>query len=247
MQDETEPVEREAWRRALAREGGEPPRATDERICAEARRVLAPRAGRWWLPASLAASLVLAVMMVQVQYQDSRRPVFETETGAGMGPSAAETKASPEAAAEAQADMETNAPPVLFDTPPASPAEDASREALTAAPPSPEVDQSVSTQMTELPEASDPKLEAELRERPVPGPPAAPAARPESAAAESTGNLGLVQASKQKRVDARTPEEWYAEIEKLRAEGRQEEARAALVKLEEAHPGWLERHHPEDR
>jgi len=44
----------------------------------------------------------------------------------------------------------------------------------------------------------------------------------------------------------RPPEEWYADIEALRAEGRIEEAESELERLETAWPGWLERHHPQD-
>ena len=47
--------------------------------------------------------------------------------------------------------------------------------------------------------------------------------------------------------DQRTPEEWYAEIEKLRAAGKKREAKRELEKLKAAHPGWLEENHPTDR
>jgi hypothetical protein len=39
-----------------------------------------------------------------------------------------------------------------------------------------------------------------------------------------------------------TPEAWYAEIEKLRAQRRSEEAERELARLNEAFPGWLERY-----
>jgi outer membrane protein assembly factor BamD (BamD/ComL family) len=39
-----------------------------------------------------------------------------------------------------------------------------------------------------------------------------------------------------------TPEAWYAAIEKLRAQGRLEEAERELERLEKAYPGWLEKH-----
>jgi outer membrane protein assembly factor BamD (BamD/ComL family) len=46
---------------------------------------------------------------------------------------------------------------------------------------------------------------------------------------------------------SRTPEEWYAQIEALRAAGRIEQAKAELEKLEAAYPGWLEKHLRQER
>jgi outer membrane protein assembly factor BamD (BamD/ComL family) len=43
-------------------------------------------------------------------------------------------------------------------------------------------------------------------------------------------------------ASARSPEAWYAEIEKLRAAGRIEEADRELERLEKAYPGWLEQY-----
>jgi len=98
--------------------------------------------------------------------------------------------------------------------------------------------------------------------------PAAPAA----AADEKSGSLGnVVVTAERKRADEiivtasesrtqgltetppaatkirpppfeKTPESWYAYVEKLRAEGKVEEADRQLLRLEKAHPGWLERH-----
>lgn len=48
-------------------------------------------------------------------------------------------------------------------------------------------------------------------------------------------------------VAERTPEDWYAEIEKLRAAGKKREAKRELEKLKKAHPGWLENNHPTER
>lgn len=80
IEDDDKPIDREAWRRALSRGDDAPPRATDERIRAQARRALAPHTGRWWLPASLAASLLLAVLIVQWQYEAIRAPQVMTES-----------------------------------------------------------------------------------------------------------------------------------------------------------------------
>jgi len=68
-QTEDKTVDREAWRRLLDGEGEGPPELTDARIRAKARHAITPRTGRWLLPASLAASMLLAVVLVQQQYQ----------------------------------------------------------------------------------------------------------------------------------------------------------------------------------
>lgn len=40
----------------------------------------------------------------------------------------------------------------------------------------------------------------------------------------------------------RPPEEWYAEISKLRAAGHVREADEELARFKAAYPGWLEQH-----
>jgi len=75
-----EPFDRESWRRLLAADAGAPSKDTDRVILAEARRALTPRSRRWWLPASLAASLLLAVLLVQWQLEDSSAPALVTES-----------------------------------------------------------------------------------------------------------------------------------------------------------------------
>ena len=82
--DDTTPFPREPWQRLLEDASDGPPETTDARIRAAARRDLAPRGRRWWLPASLAASFVLAVFVVQSQFGTLRVPVArESDHGAG--------------------------------------------------------------------------------------------------------------------------------------------------------------------
>jgi len=61
--------------------------------------------------------------------------------------------------------------------------------------------------------------------------------------ADVTGRSAANSGALMKSGEAeRTPEEWYAEIEKLRAAGKKRAAKRELEKLKEAHPGWLEEH-----
>ncbi len=195
IQDDEDTIDRDAWRRVLRRGANEPPRATDERIRVEARRALAPHARHWWLPASLAASLLLAVLVVQWQYDEIQSPALVTESDVATRAPAEEPQADIAESAPAAA-QEMSAPPVMLD---------------------------------------------------MPAPPAAPA--PAAGAAPATGMTAPAEVRAQ-RISAektRTPEEWYAAIESLRAAGREDEADAELARLERAFPGWLEKHLAEKR
>lgn len=107
--DPDKPIAREPWQRLLRERYDAPPEVTDARIRQTARRALAPRPSRWWLPASLAASMLLAVMLVQWQYGDDRRPVYVTESDVvapmGAAPAADAAVAPP------------SVPPPLMDLP----------------------------------------------------------------------------------------------------------------------------------
>jgi hypothetical protein len=75
-------VPREPWQRLLEDDGDGPPETTDARIRANARRDLAPRGQRWWLPASLAASFVLAVLIVRSEIGTGGRiPIADAARG----------------------------------------------------------------------------------------------------------------------------------------------------------------------
>lgn len=224
MQDEDNLPDRDAWRRVLQRGAGEPPRATDERIRAQARRALAPHTGRWWLPASLAASLLLAVLVVQWQYEDIRSPALVTESD--VAPEESRTMAP--AAMPAETDE-------------AAPAADASTGPAQAPAPAPSQESFVASPMLEAP----PPTAAS----PAVGKAAAAAPAPAAEAAPSAGIAQRVeiQAHEVAAGEPATPEEWYARIEALRAAGQAEEAEAELRRLEAAFPGWLDRHLRERR
>jgi hypothetical protein len=120
-----EPFDREPWRRLLEADSGAPAQDIDRRILAEARRALTPRVARWWLPASLAASLLLAVLIVQWQLADSGAPAPVTESDVLSAPAPiAADEAAPAAAMELPAQRQeesakpaANLPPPFTDSP----------------------------------------------------------------------------------------------------------------------------------
>ena len=207
-----EPLDRERWRRLLDAGAGAPSRDTDRVILAEARRALSPHTSRWWLPASLVASLLLAVLLVQWQLEESSAPALVKESDVPSAPASSATNGEAmrrDAPVEAPAARTTSVP--------------ASDEARGLSPP----------RVDTAPVAAPPPPSAI-------GEPAAAAAAP--AQAESTREPGTFQASKESVAARRNPEEWFAEIEALRAAGRIEEAEAELARLEAAWPGWLSSH-----
>jgi hypothetical protein len=175
-----EPFDRTPWRRLLGSDSGAPTQGVDRRILAEARRALMPRVARWWLPASLAASLLLAVLIVQWQLADSGAPAHVTESDVLLAPA-----------------------PIAADE--AAPAADVA---------SPRID-APSLESRRAPVAEAPAAFGKLRER-------------------------------ESYEESRTPEEWYADIEALRAAGRIKEADAELARFKSKYPGWLERHQQQD-
>ncbi|MEX2151405.1 MAG: hypothetical protein WD793_14425 [Steroidobacteraceae bacterium] len=221
------PIDREAWSRLLDGDDA-PPALTDARIRAAAHRAVAPRARRWWLPASLAASLLLAVLVVQWQYGEQDRPVVMSESD----------YAAP-AAEEAVSRQDAPAPPA----PPAravAPAPEQSAKRESRAPDEPSAD--AATQ--ERDELSEMKVEGGRRRAdwaqatpatPVPG------VTQQDLAGNSAGVVGELEKS---REVLPAPEDWYASIEGLRAAGRHEEADRELERLNAAYPGWLEKNHP---
>ncbi|MDH4259207.1 MAG: hypothetical protein OEW16_02775 [Gammaproteobacteria bacterium] len=236
---ENEPFDREPWRRLLGTDSGMPPGSLDRRILSEARRALTPPVARWWLPASLAASVLLAVLIVQWQFADGGAPAHVTESDVLVSP-------APDAAHEV-------APAAAMEVP-------AQRRDESLAPPAGVAPPSIDLPAFEgrpLPAAAEPdktaaapaKQERELAREPSfdsgfvadadtavssPSPP------PASVQAEPSRALGNLRSS-ESNAKPRTPEDWYAEIEALRAAGRIQEADEELSRLEAAYPGWLER------
>ena len=269
--DDTTPFPREPWQRLHEDASDGPPETTDARIRAAARRDLAPRGRRWWLPASLAASFVLAVFVVQSQFGTLRVPVArESDQGAGgaieariidreQAKEARPSGASPSAPGKRQAEPRDEAEADAYGYLESELAADSAGAGPKVGGPERELKEAM-----ELPQESaasgDARVALDLP------------ASPPAAAEEKGENLGnVVVTGSRKRVDEititgsrapsqgiaetppattfikpppfeKTPETWYAYIEKLRAQGKVEEADRQLVRLEKAHPGWLERY-----
>jgi len=232
-----EPFDREPWRRLLGADRGAPTQGMDRRILAEARHALTPRVARWWLPASLAASLLLAVLIVQWQLADSGAPALVTESDvlSAPAPIAADEEA-PAAAMELPAQRRevtvkpaANVAPPLIDMP----ILESRRAPATAAPAAPPATRA---------SASPPQETERERELPATMKSTADAAAAAPAQKEPSRALDNFRAPSEPAAAPRSPEEWYTEIEALRAAGHIEEADAELARLEAAWPGWLALH-----
>jgi hypothetical protein len=250
--DDTTPFPREPWQRIFDDADG-PPETTDARIRAAARRDLAPRFHRWWLPASLAASFVLAVFVVQSQFGTLRAPVArESDRGAGSAitarivdreeakearpPGAAPSAAGKRAAPAREADLADAYghldSELAADSAGTGPMIGGPERELKEAMERPQVSGA----------AGEPRVVTDL---PTP-PPADNDALADSRSPRDEVAAAARQSPMQAMVESppfeKTPETWYAYIEKLRTQGKIEEADRQLARLEEAHPGWVERY-----
>ncbi|MGH8250393.1 MAG: tetratricopeptide repeat protein [Steroidobacteraceae bacterium] len=258
------PIARDPWRKLLLRGADAPPETTDARIRAAARRPLVKRPARWWLPASLAASFLLAFMLVQSQLGEKSAPALVTEYDVAVP----ESSDAREAAVRDQVTLDSapapddRAPPDVAQKQPESPPPPATagRAASRAEPPAiePQVTRRAEAPATatsagpQSPAAAPPEIERAVGQKSrVAGTDA------DEPAALDEDPEEIVVPSGRRRLSSETmevtvtkyasPEVWYAAIEALRAEGRIEEAERELERLEKAHPGWLEKNHPADR
>jgi hypothetical protein len=226
-QDDDKPIAREPWQGLLGERDAAPPALTDARIRAEARRALKSRAARWWLPASLAASFVLAVVLVQLQFGETP-PAMITESDV-VAP--AIQTAPADAAAPAVDLPAVNERATYAAEPPG--VEPSRRSAPEAPPPAQEAARARE-------EISNQVLTTGSRQA-VPAEAARP---PASDTARASGSPGAL---KEMSAGPRPPEDWYADIEALRAAGRHQEADAELERLEATWPGWLEKNRAQPR
>ena len=225
-QDDDKPIAREPWQALLGERDAAPSQVTDARIRAAARRALKPRVTRWWLPASLAASFVLAVVLVQLQFGETPPPLItESDVVAPV------IRTAPADASAPAVDVPAFVVPADIAAEPAvvEPSRQSTAEAPAAIAPVPAQD------------AAREREEVLLQDAAVESRRAAPAA---AATPRAAGSLGAL---KELAAEPRSPEDWYADIEALRAAGRHEEADAELERLEAAWPGWLEKNRAQPR
>ncbi len=244
--DEDNPFPRESWRRLLQDRDEQPPEMTDARIRAAARKVVVPRTARWWLPASLAASFLLAVLVVQWQYGRDEKPAIVTEgdLAAPATPHSPADAATPRVEprlSKESATLERNESSATvsnreraddeFAPEPAAAADDAQAAGSAASVGGPEQELRASSEFET--EAADEPASPEESSAIAAQAPVAEAARAAPASAAVT---------QKSRAKVRTPEVWYAEIEALRKAGRVAEADAELAQFEATYPDWLKQH-----
>ncbi len=238
--DREPPFRREPWQRLLQDRGDMPPETTDARIRAQAQKAVAPRAARWWLPASLAASFLIAVLVVQLQYGREEKSTVVTEADL-----AAPTASAPSAAAEAPSLARDSA----AESPAAAKRESTSSELHYEMAPEdfavePETDSGEQRAAANSERISGPEQErkaASEMDAEVINPPAPPPAESAPLSPERTPVAGSL--AEEAAAPRRSPEAWYADIEALRKAGRNKEADAELARFEAAYPDWLEKNH----
>jgi len=240
--DETPPFPREPWQKLLSDADVGPSETTDARIRAAARRDLAPRGHRWWLPASLAASFVLAVFIVQSQFGTLRVPVVSESGGAGGTIEARIIDRE-----EADAARPAGEAPAARSKRAAASMEEASEDAFGYQDSELAADSAGTGPMIGGPEhdvQAATELPEEAMARELPASPAAEtsaaaaAAQPDELADSIVSKAGRLR--REALPHSATPEAWYAEIERLRAAGKDAEADRQLEHLKIVYPGWLE-------
>jgi hypothetical protein len=234
--DQEPPFPREPWQRLSQDRADMPPETTDARIRAAARKAVAPKPARWWLPASLAASFLLAVLLVQSQFGNDERPAVVTESDL----------ASPAASAPPPAALSPDLPRErATDSTAAARKESASSELHYEMAPEdfaaePEADSGLGQVTAKGARISGPEQELKTASEMDAEETDSPAPARADAAPMADAQSGITSAiAEQPAAKARAPEDWYADIEALRKAGRIAEADAELTRFETAYPDWL--------
>jgi len=214
----------------------EPPRALDERILAAAHRAVAARpasigrsfAQRWRVPVALAATVVLSATVTLMVYESDRAPPVpeelwsdKTRSDKARSNEAQSDQASPEKARQedrvapfpAELPRPAAAPPAPAESraPIAPRAKDAEQPLAKkrAAPGTPQSEGSVGTMR-----------ERALADRPVDR-------------AERDSGTGVAESA------LRTPEDWVAEIRRVKQAGRVDEANRLVTELRARFPDYV--------
>ena len=249
--DSEAPFPREPWKRLLETSGEGPPETTDARIRAASRRDLVPRGRRWWLPASLAASFVLAVLVVRSEFGTIRRPLVDesdrVESIAIHGRIVDREKAQ-----EPRAPGQSPTARPKMELPRAAETEDeelgagdsefaADAGGMASHVGGPEREAKAASEVPEEVLANTP-VQIDLPTERSSAAAAPPAAAADKAQASGETALGESAERRSSFVQPATPEAWYTAIEALRKAGRNAEADAELARFEAAYPGWIKQH-----
>ncbi len=224
--DQDTSFDREPWQRLLQERADAPSATADARIRAAARKAIAPKGARWWLPASLAASVLVAVLIVQSQV--GREAKFPVVTESDL-PAPAATHEGAAAVPERAADATTAAKRNVTAAP--APPRRESAATPSVPPPAPRI----GGPEQEIKAASE--MERPPADEPAPTP-ATGITAGEAPAAEKPADASFMQSTD----GTRTPEAWYADIAALRKAGRAAEADAELARFVAAYPDWLKQH-----
>jgi hypothetical protein len=226
--DEEANVPREPWQRLLEDTGDGPSETTDARIRAAARRDLAPRARRWWLPASLAASFVLAVLVVRSELGTGGRVPVPVPAQRG-GESAIDARIIERNGGE-QARAPGKSPPAPARQP-AKPREETESDVYGYADSGLGQGGAVTSPRVGGPER-ELKSASEMPEGDV-------AMDEPSPARIAPPELNATTAAPAAIASPPAPKDWYEKIVALRKAGRSAEADAELAHFKAAYPRWL--------
>ncbi len=220
----------------------EMPATLDAAILERARRAVRPPAParRWWIPASVAATALLAVSLV-LQVQREATPPPPAAEGSAARTNAADAAMSapaPEVAAEPVQESPAGVAEFSAELAPAT------APAANAAPPAALQEPAPPAARAGSPQAESAKsraAEVSARAAPPAALPAvdAAASREEALADQAVGPSNAIAAAPEAPL---SPEEWLTRIEALESAGRHDEAAAERQRLEAAYPGWLADH-----
>jgi hypothetical protein len=192
-----------------------PPPEVDEAILARARDAVRARQQprRWWIPASVAATALIALSLVtRIEQEASPAP-----------PATDLVTAGPQPATVAGDDREQG--PV--DDPPFRPVPAAKLDGAPAV-------------QADAPTSKRPVPPRQAMPRRASSTPAGDEPLAGATSAEQASGLAAPDAGNSGRITPPiTPEAWLEKIETLEAQGRTEEAARQRALLEKAYPGWL--------
>jgi hypothetical protein len=213
--------------------GSSPPASVDTRILLRSRQALghAPRSRRWWIPASVAATALIAISLVSRIQQEATTVLPEGDVITTSQPSAQASNSTvdraPAGGEEPPAPEAATAP--VEAAPDASAGQDGSKRVM---PPRQAMPRMASEP---TPVAASPQADA------VPVPADSHVTEQAAAPLPRAASTGALARKGERSALPVSPEAWLEKIEALEAAGRTAEAASERALLEKAYPGWLAR------